>query len=155
MIGGDQGIPQSHVDPLPPVGRHRVRRVPQEQQTGGRPGLQAADDDIQQHRVLERFGVRPQVRGQVGRGAVQQLLGEPVRPGGAAGALYCPFWMVIPTHSRPSAVGIPPVRQPGPSSSRTVVRSGQKSGKGTRKFRTSKCCGDGSSVKAPRLRTVE
>ena len=57
--------------------------------------------------------------------------------------------MVIPTHSRPSAVGIPPVRQPGPSSSRTVVRSGQKSGKGTMKFRTSKCCGDGSSVKPP------
>ncbi len=82
VIGGDQGIPQGHVDPLPPVGRHRVRRVPQEQQAGARPGLQAADHDIQQRRVLERLGVGPQVRGQVGRGAVQQLLAEPFRPGG-------------------------------------------------------------------------
>jgi len=57
VIGGDQGIPQRHVDPLPPIGRHRVCRVPQEQQAGGRPGLQAADDHVQQHRVLERFGV--------------------------------------------------------------------------------------------------
>src|SRR5262249_51082917 len=32
--------------------------------------------------MLEGFGVRPQVRGQVGRGAVQQLLGERVRSAG-------------------------------------------------------------------------
>ena len=101
VIGGDQGIPQRHVDPLPPVGRHRVRRVPQEQQAGGRPGLQAADDDIQQHRVLERFGVRPQVRGQVGRGAVQQLLGEPVRPGGPQVPCTGPSgWSCRPTAGR-------------------------------------------------------
>ena len=57
----------------------------------------------------------------------------------------------MPTHSRPSAVGMPPVMQPAPSSRRTVVRSGQKAGKGTMKFRTSKCCGDGGSVKPARL----
>jgi hypothetical protein len=69
VVGGDQGIPQGHVDPLHPVGRQRVRRVPQQQQTGARPVVQAADDDVQQHRVLERFGVRSQVCRQVGRGA--------------------------------------------------------------------------------------
>src|SRR5215470_15874154 len=42
----------------------------------------AADDDLEQYRVLERFGVRPQVRGEVEGGAVQQLLDERVWPGG-------------------------------------------------------------------------
>jgi hypothetical protein len=59
-----------------------------------------ADDDIQQHRVLERFSVRPQVRGEVGRGAAQQLLGQCVRPAG-------PQVLVLPllesqTHPEPA-----------------------------------------------------
>jgi hypothetical protein len=132
VIGSDQGIAQRHVDPLPPLGDIGCAASPRSSRPGAvqvsrRPTMTSSSTGcLSASAFARRCAARS---GEVRRSSSSASPSGPA----ACSALYWPFWMVIPTHSRPSAVGIPTVRQPGPSSRRTVLRSGQKSGKGTKK----------------------
>jgi hypothetical protein len=50
VIGGDQGIPQRHVDPLPSIGRHRACRVPWRSRTTAGPDTMSKDSKVRRTR---------------------------------------------------------------------------------------------------------